>query len=522
MAAALLRLRSCSKLLGHGDPARWLPKAGMATRWLKRYGRDLTKHAADAADPVVGRDAEIDRVVAILSRRSKNSAVLVGPAGVGKTAIAEGLAQRLAAGRVPGALAGARVVELDVPAMVAGTEYVGTFEARVTGVIREAEAAAKPVVLFVDEIHMLLGAGLTRGSKMDVSDMLKPALGRGRLRCLGATTSDEYQQHFASDKALDRRFQKVHVAEPGEDATAAILRRLRPLYEEHHGVSVTDEALAAAISLAARYIAGRHFPDKAIDLVDEAQQSRRFRLTPHRRTSRILDDGKLTDGKGRTVDFTNTIIIMTSNLGAHHLAAGGGGPADDASARERVLADVRGRFRPELINRLGEMVMFRPLSGETLRKVVRMQLAGIAARLAAKGVGLDLADAAFDVVLSRCSDQVPMYGARPIKRCLETMVITRISRMMVQEEVDDGCSISIGADGGELVFNVERLTQAPPPTKSSPASVQTKAVDDGCDKTEALPSPVKKEVKSTTSASKKKKASSPRRVSPEEASSPAT
>ncbi|CAN6289184.1 unnamed protein product [Urochloa humidicola] len=608
----------------------------MATKWLDKYGRDLTEHAArggGGGDPVVGRDAEIDRVVSILSRRSKNSAVLVGAPGVGKTAIAEGLAQRLAAGSVPGALAGARLVELSVPSMMSGIKYAGTLEERVTGVIADAEAALdkRKVVLFVDEIHTLVGSGRTESGGMDASDMLKPALARGGIRCLGATTDDEYLRVFAGDRALERRFQKVRVAEPGEEGTLAILRRLRPAYQEHHGLTITDEALAAAVRLAGRYVTGRHFPDKAIDLVDEACATARLHLDSRAGGSQggrgsetiqdqtigpdhmaqvvsnwtgipvtrmgqderrrlldlpemlrrrvvgqdeavaavanavlrsrcglgnpgqpsgsflflgptgvgktelakalaeqlfgdenhliridmseyvgnasvtrligappgtvgygeggqlteqvmrrpysvvlfdevekgddkvfdlflqILGDGRLTDAKGRTVDFTNTIVIMTSNLGARHVAR---------------------RFRPELINRLDETVAFRPLSGEALREVVRMQLA-------ARGIGLDVADAAVDAVLSVSSDQVAAYGARPIKRCLESAVVTRIARMMVEEEVDDGCSISIGADGGELVFSVEKperriITQAPP---AAAASVQEAVGDDGggCD-----------------------------------------
>ncbi|KAF8728932.1 hypothetical protein HU200_018231 [Digitaria exilis] len=627
MAASLLRLRNFARLERRDLARRWLSKASKSTgSWLNKYGRDLTKEAAHG-DPVVGRDEEISRVVSILSRKSKNSAVLVGEAGVGKTAIAEGLAQRLAAGEVPGFLAGARLVELNVGKLLAGTDSWGVLEERVAGLVADAEAAGPgKVVLFVDEIHMLV----------DASDMLKPALGRGRLRCLGATTHDEYQQFFAPDKAFARRFQKVHVPEPSEDATAVILRRLKPSYEEHHGLHIQDEALVAAIKLAARSVTGRYFPDKAIDLVDEACSTARLQLDlrashqlggddrssskttlqddhtvvgpddiaevvakwtgipvtrpgqdererlaglPERLQQRvvgqdeavgavadavvrsrsglgnpkqpsgsflflgatgvgktelakalaeelfgdekhlvridmseyvgdwsvsrligappgyigyekggelteqvmqrpysvvlvdevekgsdtvmnlflqILDDGRLTDGKGRTVDFTNTIIIMTSNLGAHHLV---GCPPDAADARQRVIADVRSRLRPELINRLDEMVVFRPLSGDTLREVVKLQVADIAARLAdGRGIGLDVTDEAADVVQSMSSDQVAMYGARPIKRCLQNMVMTRISRMMVQGEVDDGCNISIDAadDLDELVFNVNK------------------------------------------------------------------
>ncbi|KAF7043730.1 hypothetical protein CFC21_053050 [Triticum aestivum] len=613
---------------------------------LDTFGCDLTAAAANA-DPVVGREDEIDRVVCILSRKSKNSAVLVGAAGVGKTAIAEGLAQRIARGEVSGVLAGARVVEINVAAMVSGTRARGTFEERFTGLIAEVEAAvAGKVVLFIDEIHTLLGAGRFSGC-MDAANMLKPALARGRVRCLGATTHAEYHHYFLQDKALERRFQKVHVSEPSEDETVAILRRLKAAYEEHHGMEIQDEALVAAAKLSGRYIPARHFPDKAIDLVDEACATARLVMDRRKKQAtgdgdkplapkdenvgldhiaqivskwtgipvtslgtderkrllelpkrlhwrvidqdeavnvvaeavvrsrsglgepnqpsgsflflgptgvgktelakalaeqlfgnekllvridmseymgsssvtrligaspgsygyekggqltelvrqrpysvvlldevekadaavlnvflQILDDGRVTDGHGRTINFTNTIIIMTSNLGAHHLLARAA-TKDMEATRKRVIADVRRHFRPELINRLSEMVIFRPLSGEQLRRVARMQLKGIAARLAEKGIGLDVTDAALDVILSRSTDQVQMYGARPIKRCLQKNVMTRISKMVVREEVNDDCYVSVDADEEkkDLVFAVDKQSSN---ENDDPSSSSTK------------------------------------------------
>ncbi|TVT97746.1 hypothetical protein EJB05_56992, partial [Eragrostis curvula] len=544
---------------------------------------------------MVGREDEIDRVVCILSRKSKNSAVLVGAPGVGKTAIAEGLAQRIARGEgVGGARRRARG-DLSVPAMISGTTYRGTFEERVTGVIAEAEAAGTgKVVLFVDEIHMLLGAGRVAGGCMDASNMLKPALARGRVRCLGATTHDEYQRYFVRDAAFERRFQKVHVAEPGEGDTVAILRRIKAAYEEHHGMEIQDEALVAApgspaatsqivskwtgipvtnlgqderkrlLDLPERLHKRVIDQDEAVGAVAEApsgsflflgptgvgktelakalaeqlfgnekllvridmfeyvsgnsvtrligsapgsygyekggQLTEMVRQRPYSVVLfdevekadsavtnlflQILDDGRLTDGQGRTVDFTNTIVILTSNLGAHHLHAAewaAAGPDARDAARQRVVADVQRHFRPELVNRLGEMVVFHPLSGEQLRKVARMQLRGLAARLADKGVGLDVTDAALDVVLSRSGDQVQMYGARPVKRCLQKHVMARISKMFVQEEVDDDCYVSVDADEEkkDLVFTVEKPgseeTEAPAPSASSSSKVETPA-----------------------------------------------
>ncbi|XP_020161961.1 chaperone protein ClpB1-like [Aegilops tauschii subsp. strangulata] len=238
---------------------------------LRKYGRDMTA-LAGKADPVIGRDDEIDRVICILSRRTKNCAALVGAAGVGKTAIAEGLAQRIAAGTVPAALAGACIVEVDLGAMVAGTMFRCMFEQRIKNVIKLAEDADGKVILFIDEMHMLLGAGggLAQKSTTDAANMLKPALARGRIRCVAATTLDEYHKYIEKDAALERRFQKVHVEEPSTQSTIAILRGLKERYKQHHGLEIQDAALVAATTLAARYITGRQFPDKAIDLIDEA------------------------------------------------------------------------------------------------------------------------------------------------------------------------------------------------------------------------------------------------------------
>ncbi|CAN6231947.1 unnamed protein product [Urochloa humidicola] len=361
---------------------------------LEKYGRDMTAAAA-SADPVIGRDDEIDRVVCTLCRRTKNSAVLVGEPGVGKTAIAEGLAQRIAAGAVPSAIAGARVVEIDIGAMIAGTGYRGMFEERMNGVIREAEdggGGGGKVILFIDEMHMLLGAGLVEGSNMDAANMLKPALARGRIRCLGATTFDEYRKYIEKDAAFERRLQKVLVEEPSPKATIGILRGLKQRYEEHHGLT-------------------------------------------------ILDDGLLTDGKGRAVDFKNTIIILTSNLGAEHLAEAMAGNRTVEAARDLVRAKVQQHFKPEFLNRLSEIVIFEPLSHDKLKEVVKIQMKGIIAATADKGISLSTSDDALDVILSE--SYKPMYGARPISRWVQKNVMTKLSDMLIKGEVDAGSTISI-------------------------------------------------------------------------------
>src|SRR5437868_4489291 len=245
---------------------------------LQRYSRDLTELARKGKlDPVIGRDDEIRRVIQILSRRTKNNPVLIGEPGVGKTAIVEGLAQRVIAGDVPESLKRKRVIALDLGAMVAGPQYRGEFEDRLKAVLKEIEEAGGDIILFSDELHTLGGAGGSEGS-MDASNMLKPALARGDLRCIGATTLNEYQKYIEKDKALERRFQKTYVGEPTVEDTIAILRGLKERYEIHHGVKIKDPAIIAAAMLSHRYITDRFLPDKAIDLIDEAAASLRMEM----------------------------------------------------------------------------------------------------------------------------------------------------------------------------------------------------------------------------------------------------
>src|SRR6266849_787537 len=246
------------------------PEAEETYRALEKYGRDLTQAAKDGKlDPVIGRDEEILRVIQVLSRRTKNNPVLIGDPGVGKTAIVEGLARRITDGDVPEGLKNKRLIALDLGAMVAGAKYRGEFEERLKAVLKEIAAAQGELILFIDELHTLVGAGKAEGA-MDAGNMLKPALARGELHCIGATTLDEYRKHIEKDAALERRFQPVMVGEPSVQDTISILRGLKERYEVHHGVRIQDSALVAAATLSDRYISDRFLPDKAIDLVDEA------------------------------------------------------------------------------------------------------------------------------------------------------------------------------------------------------------------------------------------------------------
>lgn len=698
---------------------------------LEKYGRDLTELARkNKLDPVIGRDAEIRRVVQVLSRRTKNNPVLIGEPGVGKTAIAEGLARRIVAGDVPDSLKERRIVALDMGALVAGAKFRGEFEERLKAVLQEVTKAEGRIILFIDELHTVVGAGKAEGS-MDAGNMLKPMLARGELHCIGATTMDEYRKYIEKDAALERRFQPVLVEEPTVETTISILRGLRERYELHHGVRIQDAALVSAAVLSHRYISDRFLPDKAIDLIDEAaaklrtemesmpeeletlerrimqleierealrkekDQASRQRLdtlekeladqkaerdalraqwetekrvigglgsvreelekarhemeqaqrsydlnkvaeyqygkipelekklkeaeehlgsnsklikeevTPeevaevvsrwtgiplsrllegekekllrlddilHQRVIgqheavlavtdavlrarsglkdpkrpigsfiflgptgvgktelaralaeslfdseenmiridmseymekhtvarligappgyvgfdeggqlteavrrkpycvilfdeiekahydvfnvllQILDDGRLTDSHGRTVDFKNTIIIMTSNIGSHYLlentAAGG---ELDERVKSSVMGELRGHFRPEFLNRVDDIVLFKPLTLEETKKIVDLQLELLRKRLAERYIALEMTEAARGLVARAGYD--PVYGARPLKRYIQREVETALARKLIAGDIKDHSRIVVDADGDTLIFS---------------------------------------------------------------------
>ena len=574
----------------------------LADEPLAAYTVNLNEEVrAGRIDPLIGRQAEMERVLQILCRRRKNNPLLVGEAGVGKTALAEGLAYLIEQGEVPEVLANATVFALDMGALLAGAKYRGDFEARLKAVLKEL-AAVPDAVLFVDEIHTIIGAGSAQGSTMDAGNLLKPALAKGQLRCIGATTYEEYRTIFSKDHALSRRFQKIDIAEPSVAETVQILQGLRPMFEQHHGVQYGDDAFQAAAELSAKYINERFLPDKAIDIIDEAGAAQRIKqpaqrlahigkgeieriiakvaripettvshddkqalktlsdtlkrqifgqdaaidvlvsavkmarsglgqpdkpmgcflfsgptgvgktevakqlaqalgislqrfdmseyMEPHAVARligappgyvgyeqggllteavnkhphcvllldeiekahrdiynvllQVMDAGRLTDNTGRSADFRNTIIIMTTNAGADALSRPTFG---FTSQRERgdEMADIKKQFTPEFRNRLDAVVPFAPLSGDMVDKVVDKFLAQLAAQLAEKKV-----QAAFGDTLRRHLAQKgfdPQMGARPLHRLIQEVVRKPLADELLFGRLTEGGSVWLDWDG---------------------------------------------------------------------------
>ena len=587
------------------------------TRVLDQYSRDLTEMAAAGRiDPVVSRGEEIRRAVQILSRRSKNNPVLVGEPGVGKTAVAEGLALKVARGEAPEELRQKRIVSLDIPAMLAGTKYRGDFEERVKSVLRDVKRAGD-VILFIDELHTIIGAGSAEGA-IDAANILKPALGRGEIQIIGATTPEEYRRHIEKDAALERRFQPVTVAEPGREQTLEMLRSLRPGLEAHHGLPISDAALEAAYSLSVRYIGDRFLPDKAIDLLDEAaagvhisggretpvdaadiarvvslwtgipvtgldrSESERLRHLEEELKQRIigqdeavaavarairrsrvglrdpgrpvgsflflgptgvgktelcralaatvygdekavirldmseymekhsvsrligsppgyvgyedggqltekvrrrpwsvvlfdeiekahedvwgillqiLDDGHLTDSTGRCVDFRNTVIVMTSNVGAKAitesrspLGFADGAAQGDAAMRDRVMEELRATFRPEFLNRVDETIVFHRLGREELTAITENLVREVQKRFEALGLGLQIPGETLRFLADTGSDE--KFGARPLRRAVQHSLEDRAAELLLEGQARPGDTLCAELQDGKVALVV--------------------------------------------------------------------
>ncbi|MDU3969034.1 MAG: ATP-dependent Clp protease ATP-binding subunit, partial [Staphylococcus epidermidis] len=612
------------------------------TPTLDGLARDLTVIAKDGTlDPVVGRDKEITRVIEVLSRRTKNNPVLIGEPGVGKTAIAEGLAQAIVKNEVPETLKDKRVMSLDMGTVVAGTKYRGEFEERLKKVMEEIHQAGN-VILFIDELHTLVGAGGAEGA-IDASNILKPALARGELQCIGATTLDEYRKNIEKDAALERRFQPIQVDEPTVEDTIEILKGLRDRYEAHHRINISDEALEAAAKLSDRYVSDRFLPDKAIDLIDEASSKVRLKshTTPsnlkeieqeidkvknekdaavhaqefenaanlrdkqsklekqyedaknewknaqggldtalseeniaeviagwtgipltkinetesdrllnledtlHKRVIgqndavtelaralaesmfgeddamirvdmsefmekhavsrlvgappgyvghddggqltekvrrkpysvilfdeiekahpdvfnillQVLDDGHLTDTKGRTVDFRNTVIIMTSNVGAQELQdqrfAGFGGASEGSdyeTVRKTMMKELKNSFRPEFLNRVDDIIVFHKLTKDELKEIVTMMVNKLTHRLSEQNINIVVTDKAKEKIAEEGYD--PEYGARPLIRAIQKTVEDNLSELILDGNKIEGKEVTIDHDGKEFKYDI--------------------------------------------------------------------
>ena len=616
-ADTLRRMSGKPRPAGMGEARPLGRESRGSSKQLAEFTRDLTAMAREGRlDPVIGREQELARTIRILTRRTKNNPVLIGEPGVGKTAIAEGVAERIAEADVPVELLSQRILALDLAGMVAGTKYRGEFEERIRALLDEVRRDGN-VILFIDELHTIIGAGSAEGA-VDAANILKPALGRGEIRVIGATTLSEYHRYIEKDAALERRFQSVLVGEPTRAQALDILRGLRPKYEAHHRLPITDGALEAAVTLSQRYLAERYLPDKAIDLVDEAASRVRLgaggdsvtaediaavlsdwtgvpvtRLTESERTRlltlentlharvvgqdeavravaravrrgrvgvrdpkrpvgsflflgptgvgktelsralaesvfgsedamlridmseymekhtvsrligappgyvgcdeggqltekvrrkpysvvlfdeiekahedvwnlllQILEDGAVTDAQGRRIDFRNTLVVMTSNIGAKAITAQGArlgfapdGESEDEqtqfeAVREAVTAELKRTFRPEFLNRVDETIVFHRLNERSMEEIARRLLAQTAQRIGTLAVTLRFDDAAAEELARRGFD--PLYGARPLRRLIRTEVEDAVAELLLSGALARGDTVELTAERGAL------------------------------------------------------------------------
>jgi len=494
---------------------------------LKQFTVDLNEKAkAGKVDPLIGRGPEVDRTVQILCRRSKNNPLYVGDPGVGKTAIAEGLARKIVEGDVPEVLKEAVIYSLDMGALLAGTRYRGDFEERLKQVVSELEKLPH-AVLFIDEIHTVIGAGATSGGAMDASNLLKPALSGGSIRCIGSTTYKEFRNHFEKDRALLRRFQKIDVNEPTIEDTIKILAGLRTAFEDHHKVKYTPDAIKSAVELSSRYINDRKLPDKAIDVIDEvgAMQMlvppskrkktevtkqlaellgiplQRFDMSEYMERHsvsrligappgyvgydqgglltdaidqqphcvllldevekahpdlfnillQVMDNGKLTDHHGKTVDFRNVILVMTTNAGASDMARESIGFGE--MSREDVQEDaVKKLFTPEFRNRLDAIVPFDYLPPKVVERVVEKFILQLELQLAERGVHIALDDESKAWLTERGYDK--LYGARPMGRLIQEKIKQPLAEELLFGKLVHGGEVEVKLKDGALTFAI--------------------------------------------------------------------